>query len=360
MERSNAGTAIERFTFQHDALTAQFHALAFRGRETFVARELGRALDYTKEGGGLVELITGEWSGEFVLGHDYFVVDGAELDELKRLTGSYPVSPIGDRARSVMLLSEHGFFLACTKTSKPLGVALRRWLVDEVLPKLRRGQGIPSRDEQVVDSHPVARELTPAEFGVMLSQMSARESNAWSKKATKLRQAYIDAQHRRDPKADEHYVAWMSFALGRQAPPPPAPPFRQMVLGERATPASPIARRTCVTAGPFEIETIEHVDGTSWVSIARVCGLLGAKPEKQVARLQKRTWATLRDLGPDDGICIATHLAPMWLSLIDPRSVAPDAVEKLGRFQIAAMTVLAASPGVKRAALSIVKKPDSN
>lgn len=107
------------------------------------AHEIGELLGYAHGGRRLVNAITGEWAAEFIENHDYVVITGKELAAVKAAVNGTreAVSPY---ANKVIMLLEPGLDLVLLKTSKEIGRRLRRFLVDEVLPRLRRGEGIPA------------------------------------------------------------------------------------------------------------------------------------------------------------------------------------------------------------------------
>ncbi len=106
-------------------------------RPAWIAREVGTAIGYASGGKRLVSLVTDEWSDEFIAGHDYVFVQG---DDLASLKSASPAAAVAAKAPVILLLFEPGLHLVLTKTSKPVGRRLRRFLVDEVLPKLVRGE----------------------------------------------------------------------------------------------------------------------------------------------------------------------------------------------------------------------------
>lgn len=152
------GPPVLRFDFEGAPLTA----IRLRGRAAFIASEVGGALGYAGPS-EVGELVTDEWRAEFTAGRDFDVVRGRDLRDLKelvQLTGQHTVSregPIGKRARACMLLYERGLDGVIMKTNQPAGVRMRAWLRDEVLPKLRRGEGVPA-----VASVPAPVPPTPA------------------------------------------------------------------------------------------------------------------------------------------------------------------------------------------------------
>ena len=111
--------------------------LTYQGRPCWIARDIGRVLDYSRDGRRLVAKISGKWSYEFIEGHDYAVLRGDELAEFKAslLVGATGTAP-SRYQRSLMLLFESGLHLALNLTFKPAGLRLRRFLMDEVLPRM--------------------------------------------------------------------------------------------------------------------------------------------------------------------------------------------------------------------------------
>ena len=111
--------------------------LTYQGRPCWLARDIGRVLDYSRDGRRLVAKISGKWSYEFIEGHDYAVLRGDELAEFKAslLVGATGTAP-SRYQRSLMLLFESGLHLALNLTFKPAGLRLRRFLMDEVLPRM--------------------------------------------------------------------------------------------------------------------------------------------------------------------------------------------------------------------------------
>jgi hypothetical protein len=107
------------------------------------AHEIGELLGYAHGGRRLVNAITGEWASEFIENHDYIVITGKELAAVKAAVNGTreAVSPF---ANKVIMLLEPGLDLVLLKTSKEIGRRLRRFLVDEILPRLRRGESIPA------------------------------------------------------------------------------------------------------------------------------------------------------------------------------------------------------------------------
>jgi prophage antirepressor-like protein len=130
--------AIARFSFEEHPLTT----IEYKGQPVWIAREIGRALGYASDGKALLTSMA-RWEAEMIPGQDVLTIDGEELAALKELLGadtkgvSELLTPFR-QAKSLTLLTESGLHLVCLKTEQPVGIRLRRWLVDEVLPQLAR------------------------------------------------------------------------------------------------------------------------------------------------------------------------------------------------------------------------------
>ncbi|MCK6529683.1 hypothetical protein L6R50_19730 [Myxococcota bacterium] len=128
--------------FEGHALVTLVHD----GRPCWIARQVGEAIGYALGGRRLVNLIRGEWSAEFEEGKDYDLLTGKALLAVRAL----PVNDTGCVSLKsnfgLMVLYESGVHLVATKTRRPAGVRLRRFLADEVLPQLARdGHYSPGR-----------------------------------------------------------------------------------------------------------------------------------------------------------------------------------------------------------------------
>lgn len=131
---------VHRDRFDNHALDV----IQYKGRPCWVAREIGTALGYSQGGKRLVTNVTNDWSDEFVAGHDYEVLTGEDLASFKAVAEPGTES-VPSFASSAIILYESGVHLACIKTDKPAGKRLRRHLVEDVLPKLARGETIEAR-----------------------------------------------------------------------------------------------------------------------------------------------------------------------------------------------------------------------
>lgn len=127
---------------------APLTTLTLHGRPAWIAREVGAAVGYSHGGKRLANKIGGDWSDEFIEGVDHQVLRGPQLALLKDALppGTESVPP---RASALLVLFESGLHLALTKTNKPVGRRLRRFLVDQVLPQLTRtGRFEPQQEEE--------------------------------------------------------------------------------------------------------------------------------------------------------------------------------------------------------------------
>jgi prophage antirepressor-like protein len=113
----------------------------YKDRPCWIAKDIGRVLEYTNDGSRLVKKITREWSKEFKINEDYIILEDKELKSFKDLT-ELGTDSVPSRTRHLMLLFESGMYQVCQKTDKPVGERLRRFLTENVLPKLARGQDI--------------------------------------------------------------------------------------------------------------------------------------------------------------------------------------------------------------------------
>ena len=116
-----------------------------RGRACWIAKDIGRLMGYSKDGRRLSSKVTDEWSNEFIEDTDYCVISGDELADFKSILRLDPESG-SSRFPSLMLLFESGLHLALAKTNKPVGIRLRRFIADEVMPQVfRDGSYLPER-----------------------------------------------------------------------------------------------------------------------------------------------------------------------------------------------------------------------
>jgi prophage antirepressor-like protein len=119
--------------------------LTYRGKPAWIAREIGEAIGYSNGGKRLATKITGEWAGEFIDGYDHVLLAGKELADFKAVFEGTDSVPLKSN-RGAILLFESGLYLVITKTNKPAGKRLRRFLAKQVLPQIARdGRYFPER-----------------------------------------------------------------------------------------------------------------------------------------------------------------------------------------------------------------------
>ena len=125
--------------------------LSYRGRPVWIAREVGEAIGYAQGGKRFATSVTGEWAEELIEGHDFVVVEGAELEQLRALLPKGTDSVPFESRRGLVLLLETGLHLALIKTRKPAGRRLRRFLAEQVLPQLvRTGAYVPEQRPEAI------------------------------------------------------------------------------------------------------------------------------------------------------------------------------------------------------------------
>jgi prophage antirepressor-like protein len=118
----------------------------FEGRPCWIALEVGRAIGYSGNGKGLVDQLRDEWSAEMVEGQDFAAFTGDRLKSFQDLTKEGGYSPPSS-ANQITVLYETGMWLVLVKTRRPAGLALRRFLVEQVLPQVARdGRYLPERE----------------------------------------------------------------------------------------------------------------------------------------------------------------------------------------------------------------------
>lgn len=122
-------------THAHDFEGAPLLTFILDDRPCWVARHIGARLGYSHGGKRLPNKILGDWAEEFIEGHDYRLLEGAELAAFRASLGK--VDGVPGRG-SLLVLFEPGLYLVLAKTELPVGKRLRRFLVDEVLPALAR------------------------------------------------------------------------------------------------------------------------------------------------------------------------------------------------------------------------------
>jgi prophage antirepressor-like protein len=251
----------EIIDFEGHALTT----LTYQDRPVFIAREVGALLEYAHSGGRLVDKITGDWSDEFIDSRDFIRLEGEALADFKALTGELPTESVGSRTRHLLLLTESGMDLVCIKTSKEVGKRLRRFIVDHVLPKLRRGI-------------PVEPQKAPPAAAAKAPQVAAAEDpRAVRERRLEKRENRLGA---------DRLVAWASDLLqrgriteeqyqeiiGRAA---------ALVTGERVVPLLPVQTEEWYDA----TETARRIgDGITHSMVGRIANALGIKGDDALTK----------------------------------------------------------------------------
>lgn len=182
----------------------QVTTIRYKGEPYWIAREIGRALEYEDGGKGLVDTIRIRWSDEMDEGTHYTVLSGQELKDFRALVEDGEHCSLSYAAR-LMLLSEKGLYYVCLKTNKPEGIRLRRFISDSVLPQLTRdGSYLPGRE--VVDGQLKLRDGAGSQSLVPLTQVqvsmavreAVREEIAPIKETQRLIQADLTELKNRD------------------------------------------------------------------------------------------------------------------------------------------------------------------
>lgn len=157
-------------SFEGEPLTT----VAWNGQPAWVAREIGQRLGYSQRGKRLVTRITHEWSPEFRDGTDYVLLAGEDLAEIKAVLGP-SARGVPPRASSLMLLLEPGLHLVLTKTDKPMGQRLRRFLADDVLPQIVRQGSYHPEETSLVHQASTSPNLLERREARLLYQATVRE-----------------------------------------------------------------------------------------------------------------------------------------------------------------------------------------
>lgn len=127
----------------------EVQAYFWRGKLTWIAGEVGRFLGYSKNGTKLNEAIRDNWRDELKEGADYDILEGDDLADFRAFLQASP--GLGEPLPSglgagfggrLLVLREPGLNKVCLLTKMPLGVELRRFVAEEVMPKLSRGEPI--------------------------------------------------------------------------------------------------------------------------------------------------------------------------------------------------------------------------
>lgn len=177
------------------ATTFEGHSLrVLRWKERFVwiASEVARAMGYSNPS-KLTEKIAGSWAIDFIEGVDFEVLRGDDLGRFRDVlpeSGTAPRGRLPESGGRLLVLFESGLHMALLKARVAKSIALRRFLVTEVLPKLARGESVPAASSpslsalEVPVSAEVLRKLqTATGDGPMVpAQVAATVLHAWARK----------------------------------------------------------------------------------------------------------------------------------------------------------------------------------
>lgn len=141
------------------------------GKPHWIARQVGVALGYGKDGSTLVTSITRNWKDAFAEGDEVLTLKGKKLQEFKGLVEGDDSSSL-PFASVLMLLSEKGLHKVLMLTRQPAGDRMRDWLAGEVLPQIvRDGRFLP--DRRVVDGQLTSGSVELAKVGVAQTRADA-------------------------------------------------------------------------------------------------------------------------------------------------------------------------------------------
>lgn len=111
-----------------------FCTFTHEGRLAWLARQAGTVLGYSNGGKRLETLILGEWAQDLVAGRDYTVLEGEPLAAFVAQVEGCSALGHGRAHRKLILLTEPGLLTVFSRTSKPVGRRLHRFLVDQIMP----------------------------------------------------------------------------------------------------------------------------------------------------------------------------------------------------------------------------------
>jgi prophage antirepressor-like protein len=113
------------------------NTVLFDGKPCWITKDIGNVLGYAKKGKGLIELISREWSDEFIKGEHIDILSGQELSDFKKVL-DVVASNATTSAPKLSILYEPGINLVCLNTQKPVGKRLRRLISTVVMPSIRK------------------------------------------------------------------------------------------------------------------------------------------------------------------------------------------------------------------------------
>jgi len=197
--------------------------LTYQGRPCWVALEIGRILGYSRDGRRLIHKINDKWHDELVEDHDYIVLRGEELEEFKAelLVGDVVARKKKSRP-PMLLLFESGLHFVLSKTGKPAGQRLRRFLLDDVLPRMT------AKSRTWIGPTPTSTLLVPHQ-GRALDRKALREQRLMAQYELSRRVFQSEALRRTvqtlahlgrvsDDQAQSYEVLATEIALGMELP----------------------------------------------------------------------------------------------------------------------------------------------
>jgi len=153
-------------------------ALEHNGRLLWSSARVAEALGYA-EPASLGQQVREEWADDFIDGTDFIVLRGDELAAVKALAPGL----IGPRSAAAMFLTESGIHMATILSRQPKARAFRRWLVDDVLPSLRKTGAfalpVPAPVKtrpQLGQRTPLPQALTKSPYGLVNELLRAEEA----------------------------------------------------------------------------------------------------------------------------------------------------------------------------------------
>lgn len=142
---------VKRFVFEgHDLSIVEMD-----GKPYWIAREVGRALGYSGDGKGMLDIFSREWIKEFDEGDDFVKLVGQKLIDFKRLlegSEDYSLPQEMKFTSQVLLLTKEGIFGVLQLTKKEEGRRMRKWLRREVLPSIEETGGYSMNNGISIDA----------------------------------------------------------------------------------------------------------------------------------------------------------------------------------------------------------------
>jgi prophage antirepressor-like protein len=124
-------TDLIRFEFEGSPIDV----IHFRGRRVWIAKQVGAALGYAKDGARLAERITKEWAEELDEGEDYEVLRGRDLSDFKEI-GRLTTESVVSRTPQLTVLYTSGMSIVFQLSRMPRCRPMRKWFGRVVFPQL--------------------------------------------------------------------------------------------------------------------------------------------------------------------------------------------------------------------------------